>query len=288
MVLASLLLAVVALVGGGAPSDTPDIELRAERTGDLPLAPSTIGGLADDDVLLVDVAGFHPRSDAAVVQCGWTPSGRSCEQLLTVSFDGRGHARFLVRVSAEVASVDCREADRPCVLAVVGGDRRAVAVTAFGKVAPSPMTITASPTRASPGDSVRVTLDHLPPSSPVSVVLCSPGPSAPRCGPSLASFEADRDGRARGSVTIGDGCARGQTCGLALVLDGEDEPVGSTPFSVTGSAGATYDQGRLRAGLLAAALLGATALVLLRRTDWTPVIADPFAGVELDDDPFGP
>jgi hypothetical protein len=47
-----------------------------------------------------------------------------------------------------------------------------------------------------------------------------------------------------------------------------------------------YDTARLRIGVLAAAAFAFAAVLLLWRTDWTPVIADPFAGIELPDDPF--
>jgi hypothetical protein len=63
-------------------------------------------------------------------------------------------------------------------------------------------------------------------------------------------------------------------------------PLALTRLRLIGRAGAGYDEARLRAGLVAAGLLIAGALLLLRRTDWTPVEGDPFAGITLPEDPF--
>jgi len=48
---------------------------------------------------------------------------------------------------------------------------------------------------------------------------------------------------------------------------------------------ARYDDGRLIAGPVAPGVF-APVLVLLRRTDWMSLAADPFAGVVRLDDPF--
>jgi hypothetical protein len=287
VVLASLLFAAVALVGGGAPLDAPDLELGATRAGDLPGTTVTIGDLADGDVLLIDVTGFAPRSDAMALQCAWTGAARACESVLPVALDGRGHARFLVRLRDEVAGTSCREATRACVLVVSAGEVRAIAVTFFGGPARPLPELTVDDAAAARGSEVTATLEHLPPSASAAVALCSPGEGAPSCGPTLANLRADATGSATVSLTVGEGCAREQPCGLALVLAGDTEPVASTPFAVVGrSVALRYDTARLRIGVLAAVAFAFAAVLLLWRTDWTPVIADPFAGIELPDDPF--
>jgi hypothetical protein len=63
-------------------------------------------------------------------------------------------------------------------------------------------------------------------------------------------------------------------------------PLALTRLRLIGRGGAGYDDERLRAGLVAAGLLLAGAVVLLRRTDWTPVEGDPFEGVIIPADPF--
>jgi hypothetical protein len=72
---------------------------------------------------------------------------------------------------------------------------------------------------------------------------------------------------------------------VAVVVDG-GAPRAYAPLRIIGRSGVAYDDPRLRAGLVVAALLVGIALVLLRRTDWTPVGGDPFAGVEIPRDPF--
>jgi len=87
-------------------------------------------------------------------------------------------------------------------------------------------------------------------------------------------------------VTISAGrCPRGASCAIAVVV-GDGGPRAFAPLRLIGRAGATYEQGRLRTGLVMAGLLLLVALWLLRRTDWTPVDGDPFAGVVIPDDPF--
>jgi hypothetical protein len=49
---------------------------------------------------------------------------------------------------------------------------------------------------------------------------------------------------------------------------------------------AGYDEQRVAIGFGIAGLLLAVAVVLLRVTDWTPVGGDPFAGIEVPEDPF--
>jgi hypothetical protein len=57
-------------------------------------------------------------------------------------------------------------------------------------------------------------------------------------------------------------------------------------LQLIGRGGATYADGRVRVGLGVAVGLLLIAGWVLRRTDWTPVDGDPFAGVHLPDDPF--
>ena len=69
---------------------------------------------------------------------------------------------------------------------------------------------------------------------------------------------------------------------------GDSGPRAFARLVLLGRSGATYDGNDLAAGLGLAAVLLLSALWLLRHTDWTPVGGDPFAGIELPDDPFGP
>jgi hypothetical protein len=106
------------------------------------------------------------------------------------------------------------------------------------------------------------------------------------CGLATVPVLAGADGVASAQVTVTPGrCPRGATCGVAVAVEGGG-PRAYAPVDLLGRAGASYEDRRLRIGLLVAAALAVIALVLLRRTDWTPVEGDPFAHVHLPDDPF--
>jgi hypothetical protein len=188
------------------------------------------------------------------------------------------------RLDASPHRIDCTEA--PCSL-VVFGSARLELLTTFGGATPPPVVVRTEPRAVEPGGEVTATARDLPPGARASFTVCRPGGgSTLDCGEPADHGIVDRSGRAEATVEVGAGrCPRGATCAVAVTIDG-GAPLAYARLQVIGRAGAGYEEARLRAGLVAAGLLLAGALLLLRRTDWTPVEGDPFAGVILPEDPF--
>lgn len=279
------------VVTGGVPLRPVTIGLVASPEHQLPRVPVAVGGLADGTVVVVGVSGLDPGSRGSVHQC---PSGalvaRACRAGLPLSADGNGKAVVLVDLEDrfEVAGarpVDCTNATGCSI--VLFGSSRLEAVTVFGQTAPRPVTIEAEPARVPPGGTTLATARGLPPGGRTSFVVCRPaGRGEADCGAPISAGMADGAGEATAQVTVGAGrCPRGARCALAVVV-GDGAPRAFAPLRLIGRSGASYEQWRLRAGLVVAGLLLLVALWLLRRTDWTPVDGDPFAGVTLPEDPF--
>lgn len=278
-------------VTGGAQLRTPAIRLVATPEGRLPQVPPLVGNVADGTVLVVGVAGLDPASRMSVHQC---PSGShmpgGCRAGLPVSADENGSAVVLVDLEdrfevAGAAPVDCAD-DAGCSIVVFGSTRLEV-ITVFGRPAPPPIRIEASPARVAPGGTVVATATGVPAGASTSFVVCRPaGGGEADCGDPVPAGRTDGAGQATAQVTVGAGrCPRGASCAIAVVID-DGGPRAFANVVLIGRSGAAYEDGRLRAGLGAAAILALVALWLLRRTDWTPVEGDPFAGVTIPEDPF--
>lgn len=276
---------------GPAPLRQPTIRLAAPQEGELPPVPLVMGDLSGGAVVVVGVSGLDPRSRATVHQC---PSGatapRGCRAGVPLSASELGSAVVLVDLEdrfdvAGAEPVDCED-DAGCSIVVFGSSRLEV-LTLFDRPAPPPSTLDAEPARVAPGGTVAVTAEGLPPGAPTSFVVCRPAEGGTAdCGPAVPAGPADGAGRASGQIEVSAGrCPRGASCAIAVVVD-DGGPRAYATLSLIGRPGAVYEDARLWAGLVAAALLGLVALWLLRRTDWTPVEGDPFAGVHIPDDPF--
>ena len=272
------------------PLRPPQLVLTATAEGQLPRPLGAMGDIVDGEALVVGVAGLEPGSRATVHQC---PTGASapsaCRAGLAFQVGPQGRASVLVDLeeALEVAGGDDVDCTRDDCSVVVFGTSRLEAQTVFGEPAPPPVTLVADPVAVPPGGTLTVTADQLPSGSEAAFVVCRPdGRRPPTAEHQRPGVSADPDGRASASVTVGAGrCPRGSTCAVAVVVDG-GEPRAVRPLRIIGRSGAAYDDPRLRAGLVVAALLVGIAFVLLRRTDWTPVGGDPFAGVEIPRDPF--
>ena len=142
----------------------------------------------------------------------------------------------------------------------------------FGEPAPPPVTLVADPVAVPPGGTLTVTADQLPSGSEAAFVVCRPdGKASADCGAPTPGVSADPDGRASASAHRR---RRPVSAGIHLRRGGgrrRRRTACLRPLRIIGRSGAAYDDPRLRAGLVVAALLLGIAFVLLRRTDWTPV-----------------
>ncbi len=279
---------------GPPPLRQPTINLVAGLEDELPLVPGVVGDLAEGEVVVLGVAGLDPGSAATVHQC---PTGAArpsaCRAGVPLSADDGGRAVVLVDLQDRLAVGGADEV--PCVGArttgcsiVVFGSARLEVVTVFGAAAPPPIGVSADPPAVPPGGTTQVMATGLPRGARASFAICRPGGRGEAdCGAETATVAVDDTGRAMGTITVPAGrCPRGGTCGIAVLVGDDGGPQAFASLLLIGRAGPGYDHGRLRLGLGAAAALLLIAVGLLRRTDWTAVEGDPFAGVTIPDDPF--
>lgn len=267
------------------------VRLFAAPPGSLPPPLRAVGGLENGAVVVLGITGLEPRSTATVHQC---PTGavdaRPCRPGLPVTMSDPGSATVLVDLEdrftaawGEAEEVECT--GTACSIVVFGSSRLEV-VTVFGGPPPLPVTVAAQPAAVPPGGTVTATAERLVPGTPVAFAVCRPHEGGTDCGDPTPAVIADREGRATAPVPVGAGrCARGSTCAVAVIVD-DGGPRAYASLSLVGRDGVLYADGRVRIGLLVAALLLIAGLVLLWRTDWTPVDGDPFAAIVLPDDPF--
>jgi hypothetical protein len=280
----------VSTPSGGVPIQPETVRLVAAAADDLPPVTDAVGNLTDGSTLVLGVIGLDPGSRATVHQC---PAGARqpamCRAGLPFRMSEQRRASVLVDLVdvfevTGAGRVDCTSA--PCSLVVFGSSRLEVQTT-FDGPAPPPVVLRLAPPELAPGDKVSATARGLPPGARVAFVVCRAGGGATAdCSAPTSEVVVGPSGRATGTVVVSPGrCSRGETCAVAVTAESSG-PLALTRLRLIGRAGAGYDEARLRAGLVAAGLLIAGALLLLRRTDWTPVEGDPFAGVTLPEDPF--
>jgi hypothetical protein len=278
---------------GPAPLRPAQARLAATSPDALPPVPRAVGDLEPGAVLVVRVSGLDERSTATVHQCrAGEPEASRCRAGMVVNVNERGTATVLVDLEPEFEVglgtdvVDCGL--EACSLVVFGSSRLEL-VTVFGRPAPPPARLEADPSALPPGARLTATATGLEPGTRAAFVVCRPGGEADAdCGAPTDHQRVGRDGRVSGEVPVTPGrCPRGETCAVAVVV-GDGGPLAFTRLELLGRSGVTYDRTRLAVGLGVAAVLLLVALRLLRHTDWTPVEGDPFAGVEIPEDPFGP
>jgi hypothetical protein len=197
------------------------------------------------------------------------------EQDLTVLVD------LLQRPETADGALDC---SRDACSVVIFGSSRLELRTVFGDPAPPPVAVRADPAALPPGVDLTATAERLPPGASVEFAICRPdGEGGADCGEPVPA-RATPEGTADAVLEVGAGrCGRGDVCAVAVTADGS-APLAYRHLRLLGRGGVTYDDGRVSLGLVAAAALLAGALLLLRRTDWTPVEGDPFAGVAVSGD----
>ena len=260
------------------------------------LEPATaVGELAPGAVLTIDARGFPPFATVLARQC----VAAICGNDVIVHLSESGTASFLFLTTDTLASAEvggCRITSPSCSLVVenTDGEGRAEVPFLFHDAVPAPGRLRVEPARnLADGDRVTVHLDDFPAGARARIVMCASGSPEPdtACGsPGLdVPVAIGSDGTATASVTVRAGpvgadrvsCGRGSACALAVVSD--DAFVRAAPATLRFRAppGASYNGGRLAAGLAVAALFLLAAVVLVRRTDWSPLGEE--AAPEIDD-----
>jgi hypothetical protein len=265
-----------------------DVELAARAPDQLPAIAPVLGALADGDSVVIAASGLDELTRATVHQC---PAGAAvpaeCREGLSVTVSEHQRLTVLVdlveRFGIGSSSVDCTVED--CSVVIFGSERLELR-TVFGREAPPPVEVSAEPAALPPGSDVTARATGLPPRAEVTFSVCRPdGNGGADCGAS-SRVQSTADGTALAELEVSAGrCGRGEVCAVAVEA-GDSGALAYRHLHLIGRGGASYDDDRVALGLLAAAVLLGIALLVLRRTDWTPVEGDPFAGVVLPEDPF--
>lgn len=273
---------------GGTPLRDPDVELAAREPDQLPAVAPVLGDLSDGDTVVIAASGLDSFTRATVHQC---PTGATvpglCRVGLPVTVSEHERLTVLVdlveRFGVGSRSVDCEIDD--CSVVIFGSSRLELR-TVFGREAPPRVEVSADPAAVPPGSDVTARATGLPPRAEVSFSICRPdGDGGADCG-ARSRVRSTAGGAAEVELEVGAGrCGRGEVCAVAVAV-GESGALAYRHLHLIGRGGAAYNDDRVALGLIAAAVLLGLALLLLRRTDWTPVEGDPFAGVVLPADPF--
>lgn len=245
--------------------------------------PQVVDELEPATVLAVRARAFPADTTGSVAQCV-VGAVRRCGNRSPIRTDDRGVATFQYLVAEEIdPDGRCRlGSSARCVVEITVGDRVARVDTVFVDAAPPPGQVAVEPrTGVRPGESVVVEITGLPAGVELEVAVCAaPATSGSRCGAPgpQTSVRTDADGAAQVSLeldvdAVGEAevaCGRRTPC--QVVVTGSTVGVRAAPVRLTFATrpGADHDSGRLAIGLVAAAVLGAAALRLIRSTDWSP------------------
>lgn len=273
----------------------PRVDMPAGAgTGVAPAA--AVGELVPGTVLRVEARDFPSFATARARQC----SGMNCGNDVVVHMSDTGTASFLFLVTDTLGgSPDpeaCRVTSAPCslVLENTDGEGRAQVPMLFYDAVPEPGQLRVTPARdLADGSRITVHLDGFPRDSSARLVMCARGASdaGQQCGrPGLdVPVAIGRDGTATVTATIKAGpvgasriqCGRGSGCSLAVVSDDAFVRAQPVRLGLRAPPGVSYDGSRLALGLALAALLLLAAVVLVRRTDWSPLGEE--AAPEIDE-----
>lgn len=261
---------------------------------EFPAPVEAIDELEDGESRLVRVVVDEPVD---LHQCAGVVTRRTCGPgvLARPGEDAAAVALFEFRQPLQIAGrhIDCPETQ--CMLVAVAGGEDVVARVplVFGaKASRAQVSVTRRP--LAPGDEVTVRVRGLPPGARGHVTYCVPADAGARCGSPAPEipFRAGEDGEARVALPVFTGAVAGGAgrCGYreacAVGLTGVPVATPYVPVSFAGPAGPDVPAGRTAGGLAVAGGLLAAAVTLVHRTDWTPPLGDPFAGVSLAGDPF--
>lgn len=281
-----------------APADAAPVVVRSDALGPVVhLAAGrehAVGGLEPDSVLQLRVSGFYEFAKARVRQCVGLDEA-ACGNAIEVQFDLDGAAAFQYLVAEAAGPGSCRLLTAPCFIVIdQDDDARAVLRTLFHDALPPQARLRVEPaSRLKDGQTVRVSVEGLPPLAAADVVLCSLPVDrvAEQCGaPGLVvPVAADAEGEAAADYAVKAGpvgrqrmpCGRGSNCAVALVSDSAFVRAQPVRVVFAKPAGAQYGGLRLALGLAAALLLLGLGTWFVVRTDWSPVGEE--AAPEIDD-----
>lgn len=289
-----------------APADLPVIEVTATDT-DTFAPDNVVGGLQPPGVVRVRASGFDAFERASVEQCV-TELQRlpACTPAFPVQFGEDGRAEFQYRLHDSLPGGGCRWGRPTCELRVRGSASRRVgmAQTIFLDAPRRGRVIVDPSTDLRDGEIVRVSVTGFPPDVGANAMLCAPptGHDPRRCGAAggATTFRVDGEGSGQTDLQVlaaplgteGLRCGPRVPCVVSVVTDQGFVAAPVVPLRFSRGPGASYDPGRVAAGLSIAAVLTALGIALARRTDWrkpteaaTPDVdrADLETGLTLDE-----
>jgi hypothetical protein len=286
-------------------ADVPVVTIRpADETRFSVYEPVT--GLVPGAVVRVRAEGFGWSARGRVEQCV-SELGRqtACAEAFPVQFDDRGRADFQFAVRGDVAPGGCRVGQATCLLRLTDarGQVGTVQTVLVDSVATAQIRVEPAG-RVTHGQTVQLSVTGFPAGTTAVAVLCVPPDAydARRCtSPSPAStFTVDATGAGRTTLVVAAGrlgadavvCGPRGQCGVAVVVGPGFVAAPVAPLAFSAAPGVAYEGGRLARGLAIAVALGAIAVVVAVRTDWskpteaeTPELdaADLRAGADLDE-----
>lgn len=282
----------------------PDAKIvLAHRNDPLPKTRRVLDKVDEFDTVLIKAAGFSGDSDGVAAQCSRGMDGpKRCADGVPVTFGWGGESVVLVetRGRAEMGgeTVDCHQAPgcevavRSMVDGVPTGDMASIPLV-FGQRVSRFEVKVASNRDLHNGEKVRIAVDGLPPGSIATVTQCEAPDldGSRRCGSpaDVVALRVGDDGRGAGNYRVTNGrvgdegsCGRRFRCVISVTSDPAFMPSSAAvPLVFANRPGAEYDRNRLLAGGGLALLLLGLATALIKRTDWSPIGGDPFAGVEV-------
>jgi len=267
---------------------------------------NVVEGLQPPGVVRVRANGFDANEPGSVEQCVTELSRLpACTPAFPVQFGENGRAEFQFQLSESFPVGGCRWGRPTCVLRVRGSGSGLLgtAQTIFVD-APRRARVTVEPSAGiADRDVVQVSVTGLPAGASAIAMLCAPpsGYDPRRCGAEggTAPFSVDGGGSGRTDLAVRSGplgtegarCGPHVPCVVSVVTHAGFVAAPAVPLRFSRGPGASYDPGRLAAGLSIAAALTAIAAALGRRTDWrkpteaaTPDVdgADLETGLTLD------
>ena len=263
-------------VGVDAPIREVDVVVAEPPAEPFPDPPPAIDGLRDLDTRLVRV---ELRGRVTLHQCrADAADARACTPGVVAAGED-----VVVEFRRRIGAIDCAES--ACVLAAVseGVIVHRVPLVFGGPARAASVTVHASDLER--GDSVQARLEGFPASARGAVTICEETSRHRRAtcrSAGAVPFEATIFGDA--TVEIDADCDRSHRCAVGVI----GSPVVATyaELRFATPSGSSVPGGRAVGGLVVFGTLLAAALLLVRRTDWTPPGGDPFAGVTWGPDPF--